>query len=68
MLWQPSLPDRYTKAPPESLARDIAARRKELGERLVILGHHYQTDEVIQHADVVGDSLKLSQTAARIAR
>jgi len=67
MLWQPSLPDRYTKASPEDLARDIAARRKELGDRLVILGHHYQTDEVIQHADVVGDSLKLSQTAARIA-
>ncbi|MBL9030422.1 MAG: quinolinate synthase NadA [Phycisphaerae bacterium] len=67
MLWQPSLPDRYTKAAPDDLARDIAARRAELGEHLVILGHHYQTDEVIRHADVTGDSLKLSQTAARIA-
>lgn len=67
MLWQPSLPDRYTKAKPEDLARDIAARRKELGESLVILGHHYQVDEVVQHADFVGDSLKLSQTAAKIA-
>lgn len=67
MLWQPSLPDRYTKASPADLARDIAARRKELGESLVILGHHYQVDDIIQHADFIGDSLKLSQTAARIA-
>jgi quinolinate synthase len=68
MLWQPSLPDRYTKAKPEDLARDIEARRRQLGEHLVILGHHYQTDEVIQHADFAGDSLKLSQTAARVAK
>jgi len=67
MLWQPSLPDRYTRAKPEDLARDIDARRKELGEQLVILGHHYQTDEVIAHADFTGDSLKLSQLAAKIA-
>lgn len=67
MLWQPSLPDRYTKAKPEDLARDIGARRKELGENLVILGHHYQVDEIVQHADFIGDSLKLSQTAARVA-
>ncbi len=67
MLWQPSLPERYTKAAPEALARDIAQRRKELGERLVILGHHYQTDEIIQHADFTGDSLKLSQIAAEVA-
>lgn len=67
MLWQPSLPDRYTKAAPADLARDISARRKELGESLVILGHHYQVDEIIQHADFIGDSLKLSQTAAKVA-
>jgi quinolinate synthase len=68
MLWQPSLPERYTKASAEDLARDIAARRRELGDSLVILGHHYQADEVIRHADFIGDSLKLSQTAARIAK
>jgi quinolinate synthase len=68
MLWQPSLPDRYTKAVPEELAAAIAERRRQLGDRLVILGHHYQTDEIIRHADVTGDSLKLSQVAARLAQ
>jgi quinolinate synthase len=65
MLWQPALPESYTKSAPADLAARITARRKELGERLIILGHHYQTDEVIQHADFTGDSLKLSQLAAR---
>ncbi len=63
-LWQPSLDARYTAAAPESLARDIADRRRALGERLLILGHHYQTDDVVRHADFTGDSLKLSQLAA----
>ena len=45
----------------------ISRRRQELGRELVILGHHYQTDEVIAHADFTGDSLKLSQIAADIA-
>lgn len=67
MLWQPSLPERYTKAKPDDLATAITARREQLGDRLVILGHHYQTDEVIRHADYTGDSLKLSQIAARVA-
>lgn len=66
MLWQPSLPERYIKMTPEEAARQIAARRAELGASLVILGHHYQTDEIIQHADLTGDSLKLSQMAARV--
>ena len=64
MLWQPTLPDEYLKIPQDELARRISACRKELGSDLVILGHHYQTDEVIRHADFTGDSLKLSQLAA----
>ncbi|VAW56623.1 Quinolinate synthetase, partial [hydrothermal vent metagenome] len=38
----------------------ILAAKEKLGERLVILGHHYQRDEVFQHSDFTGDSLKLS--------
>ncbi len=43
----------------------IEAARKALGERLVILGHHYQREEVFRHADFSGDSLKLSRQAAQ---
>jgi quinolinate synthase len=68
MLWQPSLPGAYTRMPPEALADAIEQRRRELGDALVILGHHYQCDETIRHADFTGDSLKLSQTAAGLAR
>ena len=42
----------------------ILAAREKLGKRLVILGHHYQRDEVFKHADFSGDSLKLSRQAA----
>ncbi len=68
MLWQPSLPERYQTLSANELAAGIAARRAELGENLFILGHHYQTDEVLRHADVTGDSLKLSQIAAKVAK
>jgi len=46
------------------LAERIEAVRRRMGSRLVILGHHYQQDGVIAHADFQGDSLQLSQSAA----
>lgn len=67
VLWQPSLPDKYYALKPDELAQAIDARRKQLGDSLVILGHHYQTDEIVRHADFTGDSLKLSQLAADVA-
>lgn len=45
-------------------ARIVEAKR-QLGRRCVILGHHYQRDEVFRHADLTGDSLKLSREAAQ---
>jgi len=42
----------------------IRAAKAALGDRLLILGHHYQREEVYRHADVTGDSLKLSRQAA----
>lgn len=64
LLWQPTIPDSYRAASASQLHERIEARRRELGNRLLILGHHYQQDEVIAHADLTGDSLKLSQAAA----
>lgn len=42
----------------------ISAAKQKLGDRLVVLGHHYQREEVFRHADFSGDSLKLSREAA----
>jgi quinolinate synthase len=61
---QAPLPDRYTLASGDELDAWIAAAKAELGERLVILGHHYQRDEVIKWADARGDSFKLARFAA----
>jgi quinolinate synthase len=47
-----------------ALSARIEQVRKEFGPRLLILGHHYQQDEVIAHADLTGDSYRLSQLAA----
>jgi len=66
MLWQPSIPDHYHTLPETELFTRIEARRKQLGNKLLILGHHYQMDSVVQHADFTGDSLKLAQLAASV--
>jgi quinolinate synthase len=48
----------------QTLEREIQSAKERLGKELVILGHHYQKDEVIQFADFRGDSLKLARDAA----
>ncbi|WP_436795773.1 quinolinate synthase NadA [Actinospongicola halichondriae] len=57
------LPDRYADASLDDLAARVASAKETLGERLFILGHHYQRDEVIAFADARGDSYKLSVLA-----
>ena len=61
---QQVLPDRYLGLSEEELDVRIGAARATLGERLLILGHHYQRDEVFKFADDTGDSFKLAQVAA----
>jgi quinolinate synthase len=61
---QAPLPDEYTLATEGELVDRIAAAKAHLGDRLVILGHHYQRDEVIRWADAVGDSFLLARFAA----
>lgn len=60
---QSRIPDEYVDASPEELERRIAAAKATLGERLFILGHHYQRDEVMKWADARGDSFRLSVLA-----
>ena len=56
--------DSYLLVPDDSLDERIAAAKGKLGKDVVILGHHYQRDEVVKFADFRGDSLQLSQQAA----
>jgi len=66
MNWQQPIPRSYTQLAPGELVVRIAARKEQLGGKLVILGHHYQQDDVIRFADVVGDSFQLSREAAKL--
>jgi quinolinate synthase len=54
----------YLAAPDRTIDARIVAAREKLGRQAVILGHHYQRDEVIRFADFTGDSYKLSKIAA----
>ena len=58
------LPDKYLRLSDDEMDARIAAAKQALGKRVVILGHHYQRDEVIKFADFTGDSLKLAHAAA----
>lgn len=55
----------YLAMPDAEIAERIEEARKELGEKVIILGHHYQRQDVIQHADLTGDSYQLSVMASQ---
>jgi quinolinate synthase len=57
---QGALPQEYRDASEDELHARIAAAKATLGERVVILGHFYQREEVVRHADYVGDSFQLA--------
>jgi quinolinate synthase len=61
---QQRIPRDYFKLPADERDERTWKARRQLGNRLVVLGHHYQRDEVVQFADYRGDSYKLSQQAA----
>src|SRR5919106_1812207 len=59
------LPERYLRLSDDELDARIAAAKATLGKRCVILGHHYQRDEVIKFADYTGDSYKLAHLVSQ---
>src|SRR5690606_9446858 len=62
--WQQDIPREYWDLGAEELIERVARAREKLGSRLIVLGHHYQREDIIQFADFRGDSFKLSQWAA----
>ena len=60
-----ALPEKYLGLPDAEMDARITAARETLGDRLVILGHHYQRDEVIKFADYTGDSFRLARHIAQ---
>ncbi len=60
---QSPLPAEYTHLTEDETRERIRRAKSKLADRLVILGHHYQRDEIIEHADYRGDSYKLAQHA-----
>jgi quinolinate synthase len=64
LVWQQPLPKIYTQLSDPELRLRIASAKEALGDKLVILGHHYQQDAVMEFADFAGDSFELSRKAA----
>src|SRR5256885_13733215 len=58
------IPEEYLAMSAQELEERIARAKAALGNDVVVLGHHYQRDEIIKHADFRGDSYKLSLLAA----
>ncbi|RMG27098.1 MAG: quinolinate synthase NadA [Armatimonadetes bacterium] len=64
-MYQAPLPEEYATLTKEEARERIRKAKETLGSRVVILGHHYQRDEIIEHADYRGDSFKLAKDANR---
>lgn len=64
MLVQEEMPDEYKVLSPLEIDRRLAQAKEKLGGRVLILGHHYQQDDVMKFADLRGDSFKLSKQAS----
>ncbi len=62
--WQQDIPESYWKLSADEITARIAEARRKLGSRLIVLGHHYQREDIIKFADFRGDSFKLAQFAA----
>jgi len=62
--WQQDIPEAYWKLSPDEVIGRVAAARAALGSRAIILGHHYQREDVVAFADLKGDSFKLARWAA----
>lgn len=62
---QQQLPETYLNAPESELCQRIQQAKTQLGDRLLLLAHHYQKDEIVAFAHETGDSLQLAQTAAK---
>ena len=63
-FWQKDIPEEYWSLDAPAIIARIAEARRKLGSRCVVLGHHYQREDIIQFADVRGDSFKLARWAA----
>ena len=64
LVWQPPLPPVYRHLTDAELRLRIATAKETLGSRVVVLGHHYQQDDIVTFSDFTGDSFELSQRAA----
>jgi len=62
--WQQDIPSEYWHLGADELKARVAEARRKLGQRLIVLGHHYQREDIIQFADFRGDSFNLARWAA----
>jgi len=64
LVWQQPLPEIYTQLSDAELRLRIEGVKEALGSQLVVLGHHYQQNDIVDFADFTGDSFELSRAAA----